>query len=438
MENNEEFFDAFETIEQLNHSILKEPDEDRVLFFTDRPKQRKLSQSSQDLAEYKTDLVLPSQKTELFSWTTLNLVKKNNKDIKEFSGLEIVQELQIRNQKNWVMKFSPDSKYFIMAGESPVIQVFKVSGKVTEKSLGLLGEVEDYNGHEQSVIDVEWDQSSEAFLSCGVDCLVLYWRVGHSIPTKQFVHDHIVTCIGFSPKNSCLFFTGSLSKKLTFWALPEGNVENMYQIKGLITSAKFSPEANILALGLSHGECILYEVHNAVITFLTQLDCKNRKGFKSNGKKVTNISFQDDQYILICTNDSRIRLFSLQTFSLLQKYKGGKCEQYPIGSAFSHNFIHVIRGSEDGSVYIWNTFKTESKSRWKLAFKGIKNSSYEYFNIKKQKSCSNAIFSTSEIVKNVQNELIFDGSEIIISHIILVSCSGKLYVLYNQFKNVPW
>ena len=154
MENNEEFFDAFETIEQLNHSILKEPDEDRVLFFTDRPKQRKLSQSSQDLAEYKTDLVLPSQKTELFSWTTLNLVKKNNKDIKEFSGLEIVQELQIRNQKNWVMKFSPDSKYFIMAGESPVIQVFKVSGKVTEKSLGLLGEVEDYNGHEQSVIDV--------------------------------------------------------------------------------------------------------------------------------------------------------------------------------------------------------------------------------------------------------------------------------------------
>lgn len=438
MENNEEFFDAFETIEQLTKSFQLDPDEEKVVFFTDRPKQRKLSQGFQDLSEYKTDSVLPSQKTELFSWTTLNIVKKHDKDIKEFSGLDIVQEVQIKNQKNWVMKFSPDSKYLVMAGESQVIQLFKVCVKVTEKALALVGEPEDYCGHEQSVIEVEWDENSEYFLSCGVDCLVLLWRVGQSFPCKQFLHDHIVTCIGFSPKNCSLFFTGSLSKKLMFWALPDGNVENMYQVQGLITSAKFSPDGNILALGLSSGECILYEVHNAVITHLTQLHCKNRQGFKSNGKKVTSISFQDDQYILICTNDSRIRLFDLQTFTLLQKYKGGKCEQYPIGSSFSHNFIHIIRGSEEGPVFIWNTFKTESKSRWRLRTSNNKNSSYEYFTLTKNKSCSNAIFSTPDIIKKVQNDLVFDGSEIIVSHIVLVSCNGKLCILYNQFKNVPW
>ena len=103
---------------------------------------------------------------------------------------------------------------------------------------------------------------------------------------------------------------------------------------------------------MSNGGCIIYEVHQIVLIYLTQIDCRNRTGFKSSGKKITGIEFHDDQYLLIGTNDSRIRLYNLNDFRLLQKYKGGICEDLPIRCTFSHNFSHVIRGSEDGNVFI--------------------------------------------------------------------------------------
>jgi WD40 repeat protein len=248
----------------------------------------------------------------------------------------------------------------------------------------------------------------------------------------------MVTCIGFNPIHTGIFFTGSLSKKLCLWTLNEGKIENTYQTQGLITSASYSPNGEILAVGLSNGECIIYEAHNTVLTFLTQIQCKNRKGFKSSGKNVTGIEFQDDQYLLITTNDSRIRLFSLENFTNLQKYKGGKCEQCPLTATFSHNFVHVIRGSEDGKVIIWNTFKTISKKRWNFGGDSAKNSSYEYFEITKCKGQSDAVFAPSEILRRVQEKYLEAGSDIIISHIIVCSAGGKLAVLYNQFKNVPW
>ena len=42
------------------------------------------------------------------------------------------------------------------------------------------------------------------------------------------------------------------------------------------------------------------------------------------------------------------------------------------------------------------------------------------------------------LIAKVQNDYIESGSEIIISHIVITSSGGRLYVLYNQFKNVPW
>jgi hypothetical protein len=47
-----------------------------------------------------------------------------------------------------------------------------------------------------------------------------------------------------------------------------------------------------------------------------------------------------------------MRLFSLQDYSLKQKYKGLSNEESPIKSTFSHNFMHVISGSDSGDVFI--------------------------------------------------------------------------------------
>lgn len=433
MEPSDEFFDAFETIEQINESCFIAEDDERAKFNTDRPKKQTIDLI--DMAEFKTDINIPStHKSVLFSYTSLNLVKKHNKDISEFNGLEIVQKTSCPSNRCWVLKLSPNGRHFIAAGESPAIQLYKVSNHITEKSCNLLIDEEIYSGHSQSIIALEWNESSDSFVSCGIDCLVLIWKLGHTLPVSQISQDHIVTCVGFI--SDSLIFTGSLSKKLNFWSLPEASLQNTYQLQGLITSAKISPDGKMLVVGMSQGECVFYELHNAVITFITQINCKNRKGFRSSGKKVTGIEFQDDIYVLISTNDSRIRLYSLENFGIVQKYKGGKSEQFPIGASFSHNFGHVIRGDENGMVHIWNTLKIEKKNRWSFVRNDVKNSSFEYFVMDKEKSCSNAVFLNSQVVRFVQNELEADKSEIILSHIIVVCKKAKLYVLFNQFKNV--
>ncbi|OMJ66234.1 hypothetical protein SteCoe_37000 [Stentor coeruleus] len=440
MASDEEFYDACETFEQLN---CTEPAVEQTprIFFTDTALNQNSHQKIVDFAEYKTDVSLPASKMELFSWTTLNLAKKTNKEVKEFSGLEIIQTINLssNSKRNWILKFSPDSKYLALAGESSIITLFKVVGHLSEKSPNIFDNPEEYKGHEQSIVSISWNIDSEHFLSCGIDCLVLLWKIGFTIPIRQFLHDNIVTCIGFNPLNSNIFYSGTLGKKIFLWTVNEGILENTYQTQGLITAGSYSNNGSLMAIGLSNGECIIYEVNNAVLTFITQVHCRNRKGLKSGGKKVTGIEFHDDQYLLITTNDSRIRLYSLENFSLLQKYKGGKCNEYPLQTTFSHNSVHIIRGSEDGNTYIWNTFKTNPKRRWSSLFtSSTKNNGYEYFTISKDKTLCNSIFGSSDLVKKVQNDYLLTGSEIIISHIILTTSNQKLYVLYNQFKNVPW
>ncbi|OMJ78959.1 hypothetical protein SteCoe_21132 [Stentor coeruleus] len=440
MASDEEFYDACETFEQLNSS---EPvvEETPRIFFTDTVLTQNTHQKIVDFAEYKTDVSLPASKTELFSWTTLNLAKKANKDVKEFSGLEIIQTITLNsnNKRNWILKFSPDSKYLALAGESSIIIILKVLGHINEKNPYLFDNPEEYKGHEQSIVSISWNMDSEHFLSCGVDCLVLLWKIGFSIPIRQFLHENIVTCVGFNPLNENIFYSGTLGKKIFMWTVNEGILENTYQTQGIITAGSYSNNGTLMAVGLSNGECIIYEVNNAVLTFITQIHCRNRKGLKSSGKKVTGIEFHDDQYLLITTNDSRIRLYSLENFSLLQKYKGGKCNEYPLHTTFSHNSVHIIRGSEDGNTYIWNTFKSNPKRKWPSLFtNSIKNNSYEYFTLSKEKSLCDSIFASSNLLNKVQKDYLSSESNIIISHIILTTSHQKLYILYNQYKNIPW
>lgn len=54
-----------------------------------------------------------------------------------------------------------------------------------------------------------------------------------------------------------------------------------------------------------------------------QIECKNRKGRLKNGRKVTGVVFlSGGSEVLVTTNDSRMRLFSLDDFSMPYKYKG--------------------------------------------------------------------------------------------------------------------
>jgi hypothetical protein len=61
------------------------------------------------------------------------------------------------------------------------------------------------------------------------------------------------------------------------------------------------------------------------------------------------------EQMLVTTNDSRLRLFGLNDYCMVRKYKGGKNNSMQIRASLSESGDYIVSGSENGRVYIWNT-----------------------------------------------------------------------------------
>ncbi len=89
----------------------------------------------------------------------------------------------------------------------------------------------------------------------------------------------------------------------------------------MITSVAFTPDARIVIAGLYNGVCTFYLTDG--LRYLTQVECRNRKGSMKRGRKVTGLEFiNSGSHLLVTTNDSRLRLISMEDFSMTHKYKG--------------------------------------------------------------------------------------------------------------------
>jgi hypothetical protein len=77
------------------------------------------------------------------------------------------------------------------------------------------------------------------------------------------------------------------------------------------------------------------------------------------------------QQLLVSTNDSRVRLFQMETFSQLCKFKGLQNENMQIRSSFSADGKYVLSGSENGLVHIWNTTNVKGEALEQVGEHGV-------------------------------------------------------------------
>lgn len=134
------------------------------------------------------------------------------------------------------------------------------------------------------------------------------------------------------------FLTGSGDKKLRMWSQTSGRVQRWAQLSERITALCMSGDNGALvAVGLINGQisifhCIVPEQHQKdtapELRYYTDVQAKNRYGKYKIGTKVTALQFsrsfdsQQPQWLVVTTNDSRIRVFSTTSFTLLWKCKG--------------------------------------------------------------------------------------------------------------------
>ncbi len=107
----------------------------------------------------------------------------------------------------------------------------------------------------------------------------------------------------------------------------------------MITSARFSNDGAMVIVGLYRGQVLFYQTEG--MRYFTQIECRNRRGTYRAGRMVTGLELRlgsrstpgtvggavvhgvpSPLEVLVTTNDSRLRLYQTDDFSMIAKFKG--------------------------------------------------------------------------------------------------------------------
>jgi WD40 repeat protein len=126
------------------------------------------------------------------------------------------------------------------------------------------------------------------------------------------------------------------------------------QTPALVSAVRFNTEGDLAVAGLVNGHAVFYQLAGG-LRYYTQIECRGSKG----SRKVTSLRFfrvpgSRKEMLVLTSNDSRVRLYSMDDFSLVCKYRGAaNGARLQIGATCSHDGRHIVCGSEDRSVVLW-------------------------------------------------------------------------------------
>ncbi|KAL8567204.1 hypothetical protein ACOMHN_046614 [Nucella lapillus] len=336
----------------------------------------------------------------------------NNKGPYDFSQPNLLQELNGEHTGAiWTMKFSPCGKLLATGGQDSILRVWvlkscfgyfedirrkyedvRISPTQSEESLNsstgegtpaapgqatldplkeLRQDQEEdsmapfsrqpfctYKGHSADLLDISWSKNY-FILSSSMDKTVRLWHISRRECLCTFQHIDFVTAIVFHPKDDRYFLSGSLDGKIRLWNIPDKKVTMWNELSGsgssnLITTASFCHNGRLAVVGTYDGRCIFYTTDQ--LKYYTMLNVRSTRGKNARGRKITGIeAMPGEEKILVTSNDSRVRLYSLKDLTLACKYKGCTNNSSQIKASFSPTGKYIICGSEDHFLYVWKT-----------------------------------------------------------------------------------
>lgn len=435
----DEFYDALDSSqsssEQVSVSrtpILKEFSPITKMYSSETGFKTSDFSSTSSLSYSQTVKALTSRQ-----WKAKDLLKKHNKDYYEFYNLSLIQEFAIRQLGVVIIEFSPDSRFLCIAGEDPQINLHEVCRQTFNESEQFLLYDEPlhvYSAHTSKVSSAAWFPSGLSFASSSLDGMVYKWDVAQSSPVGVFKHKAEVAFLATHPLNEDFFLTGCKDQRVRIWNLNNGRVESDFSVNCEITAGKFTP-SGLIVVGLSVGMVYVlsFNCFSKGLEMVRTLDCRNTRGPKRSGRKITGFDFYGE-LCLISSNDSRIRLFDLESFEIRQKYKGHRNEGSMVAASIGGKGKFVISGSENGGGFIWN-LKNITVPKINPMFtkkKRYKNSSYEVVLVDKNKNCSTALFAPDRLIDSVQRRYNAAKKTVDIQGIVLLAQKGVLFVFYNK------
>lgn len=349
-------------------------------------------------------------------------VKAHNKKSRDFNRLFLAQELlgtkrtkddepQARAPQTavgtkllkggdaiWAAEFSVDGRYLAVAGKDQVVRVFAVI--TTEEERRQEEEEEDddkeppcrsgderlsapvfrskpvreFKGHGGEVLALSWSKNN-FLLSSSMDKTVRLWHMSRDDCLCTFKHADLVTSIAFHPKDDRFFLAGSLDAQLRLWSIPDKSVAFSVSVQEFITAVAFSPDGKTAICGVLSGLCWFFETEGLKCQF--QIHVRSSRGKNAKGSKITGIRTavipssdpqSGDVKVLISSNDSRVRIYSLKTRMLEVKFRGLENQCSQINARFGDCGAYVISGSEDRKAYLWELSNSDVEAKDKQPY----------------------------------------------------------------------
>ncbi|CAG9328607.1 unnamed protein product [Blepharisma stoltei] len=357
--------------------------------------------------------------------------KKSTKppNAQNFANVRLTQEIELVQgikSKIWIIKFSPCCKYLAIAAETGIISIYDIIPPNSNSSQ-LISNIPRIimAEHTKAITDISWN--AQGFLiSSSLDGTVKIWTKNQERSLFTLENFKRVYSVCFHPIYQDHFVTASDDRLIRVIKYPELTNEGLYQTSHKVTVLCYSPNAAFLAAGLEKGEVLIYKSKTGCrLRLKYKLKCKNRFGLRSFGRKVTSLQFMDEDYLLITTNDSRIRLFKFKEELMVQKYKGNINLKCPIRADLSFDKKFVICGSEDGLFYIWNSLRVfESRSPGK-------NGEYECVDVRGAKKSEFTCFAPEKVVKAVKKRFKNKTGQKIGHIIFSIGAQSNLKVFYS-------
>ncbi|KAJ3023487.1 WD repeat-containing protein 83 [Thoreauomyces humboldtii] len=237
------------------------------------------------------------------------------------------------------VRYSQDGNYILTAGSDRLVRLWSAQTGLAIKT---------YEAHGKAVLALAIPPAgadNSRFASASEDRSVFVWDVGTGHPIRRFQgHHHRVNCVAFNA-DANVVASGSYDASVRFWDCRAQNARLPIQIVG---DAKDSVEsvqivAHEILTGSVDGSLRTYDMRMGDIVT------------DRVGHPITSASFSGDKNCILASSlDDTIRLFDKENGELLGSYTGHRNREYRISSTLSNTDAHVISGSEDGSIFMWD------------------------------------------------------------------------------------
>ena len=137
--------------------------------------------------------------------------------------------------------------------------------------------------------------------------------------------------------------------------ITQSKVSKMSSTPAQIAAVAFHPRGDLFVAGLVDGQCVFY--NSQTMNYMTSVKCKNRYA-RNKDTRITGCEFDSaGRQLLVTTNDSNIRIISMEDFTVTMKYKGTVNKKNGTIRAFFSpgDAKHIICGSQSQNVFIWRT-----------------------------------------------------------------------------------